>query len=135
MNSSFLKKILSPLFRTGRNIRTTNAGGFLLLYVVSRLRFMRRTTWRYQRQRTFINDWLDRVTSAACDDYEYGLSIARSIEMVKGYGETYDRGLSRYQAVVEGGDAETVRALHQAALVDEKGKAFDAALEAGSVTS
>ena len=92
---------------------------------------MRRTTLRYKRQRKFINDWLDRVTAAACDDYDYGMSIARSIEMVKGYGDTYDRGLSRYQTVVEGGDAATVRALHKAALADEKGSAFEAALASG----
>ena len=92
---------------------------------------MRRSTLRYKRQRTFINDWLDRVTAAACDDYDFGLSIARSIEMVRGYGETYDRGLSRYQSVIEGGDAATVRALHDAALADEKGTAFEAVLDRG----
>ena len=131
MNSSLAQKALSPLFRKGRTITTTSASGFLLLYLVSRLRFTRRTTLRYKRQRVLINEWLDRVTAAACDDYDYGMSIARSIEMVKGYGDTYDRGLSRYRAVVNGGDAATVRDLHRAALADEKGEAFEATLGAG----
>ena len=48
--------------------------------------------------------------------------------MVKGYGDTYERGLSRYLATVDatsgGRDAAAVRKLHQAALADEKGEAF-----------
>ena len=128
LTSNILRKSLSPLFRKGRNITTSSISGFGFLYLLSRLRGMRRSTYRHKRQQKFIDDWLDRVTSAACDDYEYGLAVARCIEVVKGYGETYERGLSRYLATVDpqrgGKNAADVRRLHQAALADEKGEVF-----------
>jgi indolepyruvate ferredoxin oxidoreductase beta subunit len=127
--SPMTQKILGPLFRKGRHITTSGMSGFLLLYTVAKLGRFRRITYRYKKQRAFINTWLDRVTAAAVDDYDYGLAVARSVEIVRGYGETYERGLSRYLRIVKAGDAATVRRLHQAALADEDGARFNAALE------
>jgi indolepyruvate ferredoxin oxidoreductase beta subunit len=132
MNSKLMQRILSPLFRKGRNISTTSISGFTLFYALSKLRVMRRITYRYKQQQLFINDWLDRVTAAACDDYEYGLAVARCIEIVKGYGETYERGKNRYLAIVDSDkgakNGNSVNQLHRAALADEKGKLFAEAL-------
>lgn len=132
MNSTLLRKAFSPLFRKGRNITTSSISGFTVLYLLSRLRGMRRSTYRYRKQKQFIDDWLDRVTSAACDDYGYGMAVARCIEIVKGYGETYERGLTRYLATVDrehgARSAEDIRRLHQAALADEKGEIFEQTL-------
>jgi indolepyruvate ferredoxin oxidoreductase beta subunit len=95
---------------------------------MAKMKRFRRVTYRYKQQHAFINDWLDRVTAAVCDDYDYAMSIARCIEMVRGYGDTYERGLTRYHATVGAGaatkNAEAVRQLHRAALADEKGKVF-----------
>lgn len=128
LNSGILRKALSPLFRNGRNITTTSISGFLLFHTLAKLSVLRRITWRYKKQQAFINDWLDRVTAATCDDYEYGLAVARCIEIVKGYGETYERGMSRYLAIVDsqGGakNGNAVKQLHRAALADEKGEVF-----------
>jgi len=128
LRSAFLKKILAPFFRKGRNISTTSISGFLFLHTMAKMRRFRRVTYRYKQQQAFVDDWLDRVTAAVCDDYDYAMSIARCIEMVKGYGDTYERGLTRYQATVGAGaatkNAEAVRRLHRAALADEKGKVF-----------
>jgi indolepyruvate ferredoxin oxidoreductase beta subunit len=103
-----------------------------VLYLLSRLRGIRRSTYRYRKQKQFIDDWLDRVTSATCDDYAYGMAVARCIEIVKGYGETYERGLTRYLATVDrehgARSAEDIRRLHQAALADEKGEVFEQTL-------
>ena len=82
-----------------------------------------------------ISDWLDRVINAAVDDYDYALAIARCIEIVKGYGDTYQRGLSRYRAAIDAvgalpaaDRAVALRRLQNAALADEKGKTFGEAL-------
>lgn len=126
--SETARKMMSPLFRKGRTIATSGMSGFLLLHMISKLRRIRRTTHRYKQQRAFINDWVDRVTAAAVDDYEYGLAVARCVEIVKGYGETYERGMSRYLATVDatsgGKNASAVTNLHEAALADEGGDAF-----------
>ena len=51
--------------------------------------------------------------------------------MVKGYGDTYQRGLTRYRAAVDAAGAlpaadraAALRRLHTAALADEKGQVF-----------
>ncbi len=131
LRSDTLQRILSPFFRKGRNIRTTGISGFLTLYTVSKFRRFRRGTWRFKKQQELIHDWLDRVINAAVDDYDYALSIAHCIEMVRGYSDTYERGLSRYRATVEAVSglpaaerAAAMRRLHKAALADEKGRVF-----------
>lgn len=135
LRSESLQKILSPLFRKGRNVNTTSVSGFLLLYLLAKFRRFRRLTYRYKRQQEFIHDWLDRVINAAVDDYEYALSIAHCIEMVRGYGDTYQRGLTRYRAALDAAAAlpaakraAAVRRLHQAALADEQGRVFGEAI-------
>jgi len=128
LNSTLLRKILSPFFRKGRNISTTSISGFLFLHMMSKMKRFRRTTYRHRKQKLFIDEWLDLVMAAACDDYDYAGSIARCIEIVKGYGETYQRGMSRYLATVGAAgttkNAAAVQQLHRAALADEKGTVF-----------
>ena len=132
--STVARKIVSPLFRKGRTVSTTGIAGFFMLHMIAKLRRIRRITYRYKQQRAFINDWLDRVTAAAVDDYAYGMSLARCVEIVRGYGETYERGKLRYLATVKAAaaskSAETVQRLHEAAIADEKGEAFRIALKA-----
>ena len=103
------------------------------------LRPLRLFTYRYGTHPKHINDWLDRVTAAAVDDVDYGLAVAQCIEIVRGYGETYERGLARYRATVDpnkgGRSADAVRRLHRAALADEKGVVFEEALASTGVGS
>lgn len=131
LRSDSLQKMMAPFFRKGRNVTTTNISGFLLLYLLAKFGRFRRITFRYKRQQEFIHDWLDRVINAAVDDYEYAMSIAHCIEIVRGYGDTYQRGLSRYRASVDTAAslpaakrADAVRRLHKAALADEQGRVF-----------
>jgi hypothetical protein len=56
------------------------------------------------------------------------MALARCIEIVKGYGDTYERGRTRYLATVGAAsvtkNADAVRQLHRAALADENGIVF-----------
>ncbi len=133
--SSGVQKLLAPFFRKGRTVATTSIGGFLLLYLLAKLQRFRRGTFRFGRQQAFIREWLDRIAAAAHEDYDYALSIAHCIEIVKGYGDTYARGLSRYRSMIDAvgreatsDRAQVVRRLHRAALADEQGRAFSDAL-------
>ena len=135
LRSTILRKILAPFFRSGRNIKTTNISGFLVLHMLAKFRRWRRGTYRFKVQEALIGDWADRVCEAALEDYDYALAIAHCIEMVKGYGDTYQRGLTRYRAAVEAASAlpateraSAMRRLHKAAMVDEEGKVFGDAL-------
>ena len=131
LRSETLKKLLSPFFRKGRNITTTNISGFLVLHMLAKFRRWRRGTYRFKAQEELISDWLARISEAIAENYDYALSIAHCIEMVKGYGDTYQRGLTRYRAAVDATGAlpaadraSALRRLHNAALADEKGQVF-----------
>jgi indolepyruvate ferredoxin oxidoreductase beta subunit len=135
VGSNMTRKILSPFFSSGRNIKTTSIAGFLLLRTLAKLTRFRRGTYRFRKQKAFIGDWLGRIRTAENENYDYAVSIAHCIEIVKGYGATYERGLSRYRATVDAvaemsvnDPAQAVQRLHQAALADEKGKVFQDAL-------
>ena len=136
LNSDGTRKFLSKFFSKGRNITTTNVSGYLVMHILSKFRRFRRGTYRYGRQRRLIEDWIDRVNAAVNSDYDYALSIAHCIEIVKGYGETYDRGLNRYRATIDTVKnlpherrSDAVRQLHRAALADEKGQVFTETLD------
>ena len=96
-NSNAMRRALRPFFSSGRNITTSNIGGYLLLHWLAKLKLSRRGSYRFARQREFIEDWLDRVNQAADTRYDDALSLARAVESVRGYGDTYDRGLDRYR--------------------------------------
>lgn len=131
LRSGTLQKLLSPFFGKGRNVKTTNISGFLLLHMLAKFKRWRRGTYRFKVQEALIADWLQRINEAIAEHYDYALAIAHCIEMVKGYGDTYQRGLTRYRAAVDAAGAlpaadraAALRRLHTAALADEKGQVF-----------
>jgi indolepyruvate ferredoxin oxidoreductase beta subunit len=142
LRSSGLKRVIGAFFSRGRTVRTTKIGGFLMLDLISRLRRWRRGTYRYKVQQRLIGDWIESVRNALSEDYDYALSLAHCIEIVKGYGDTYQRGLTRFQTIVDvvqksasTDRAAEVRRLHTAALADEAGRIFDDAVKEVNVDS
>ena len=79
-------------------------------------------------------DWLDAVRAAAECDYLLGVEVAACRGLVKGYGETIERGRERFAAIMtilpEIADrpdaAAIVLALRQAANADDTGAALNA---------
>lgn len=131
MNSTLFRRVLGPLFSKGRNVNTTSVSGFLLLKAIAGMRRFRRSSFRYNRQEKLIASWLDHVGVAIASGNEAALPIAKAIEIVKGYGDTYERGLSRYELIMQSigtensaDMADKVTRLHNAALADEAGKLF-----------
>jgi indolepyruvate ferredoxin oxidoreductase, beta subunit len=116
----------------GRQIRTRTAGGFLLLYAVAGLRRWRRGTLRYREENARIEAWLARIARQAASDYALGVELARAQRLIKGYGETHERGwrnfctllgeLERLAARADG--AAILSRLQEAALADEEGQAL-----------
>ena len=125
-------------FTGGRHVRTSTIHGFLLLYLLGGLRRFRRGTLRYQEEDLRIEDWLARITALARTDYALAVELARAQRLIKGYGETHERGWRNYCRLVaelEGlagrADAAQVLArLQEAALADEEGAALERELAA-----
>lgn len=134
LSSQRARRWMRPWLGKGRNITTTNLMGYLQLATLARLKRWRRGTYRFSTQTELIENWLARIHSAG--DVGYAVEIAQAMGMVKGYGDTYERGLHRYQAIVSAAENLSqqqrtgfVRKLRQAALADEDGKVFASALK------
>ena len=127
-------RLLAPLFSRGRHMNTAKLGGFVALYTLAACRRWRRGTLRYQLEQGRIDAWLARIRDTA--DYDLAVEIAECQRLVKGYGDTHERGLRNYGAIMLWIDraqgrtelAADVRRLRSAALADEDGRALEAAL-------
>jgi indolepyruvate ferredoxin oxidoreductase, beta subunit len=119
-------------FTGGRHIRTTHVTGFLLLYLLGGARRWRRGTLRFQEEDARIEAWLARLALLARSDYALAVELAKAQRLIKGYGETHERGwrsfcalvgeLERLQGRPDG--AQRLARLQAAALADEEGSAL-----------
>lgn len=116
----------------GRQIRTSTLSGFLLLYGLAGLRRWRRSTWRFHEENGRIEDWLARIEAMAARNYSLAVELARAQRLIKGYGETHERGWGNFSLLLGQLDALARRAdggvqlgrLVEAALADEDGAAL-----------
>lgn len=136
LRSKSLSALLSPLFGHGRHVTTTRLRWFLMLRLLAGLRPWRRSTLRYRDEQARIEAWLALVEEAAQSDRATALELVQSQRLIKGYGDTFARGLrnfgliaSAYGQVRGRGDCPAIlRDLREAALKDEDGHALTAAL-------
>jgi indolepyruvate ferredoxin oxidoreductase, beta subunit len=119
-------------FTGGRQIRTRTVSGFLLLYMVAGLRRWRRATWRFSEENGRIETWLAAIRQRAPTHYGLAVELARAQRLIKGYGETHERGWRNFCAVGEQLEnlaarpdgATLLSRLQEAALADEDGAAL-----------
>jgi indolepyruvate ferredoxin oxidoreductase beta subunit len=129
-------RFVTRFSQSGRVVKTSSLGGFLLLYGLARWRRWRRATLRYVMETERIETWLSRIRTLAAIDPALALETAQCQRLVKGYGDTHARGLKNYETlmgVVDRHSASlkpaTLRELRDAALADEHGKALRACIE------
>jgi indolepyruvate ferredoxin oxidoreductase beta subunit len=123
----------------GRQIATSSIGGFLQLYWLAGLRRWRRKTLRYLQEEFRIGRWLELIGRVAQQNYALAVEIADCQQLVKGYGETHERGTANLDAILadvhdwqrRDNSADRVRTLRIAALADDQGIALSKALAAG----
>jgi indolepyruvate ferredoxin oxidoreductase beta subunit len=133
--SSRARQLLAGWFKEGRHVNTVKLSGFLPLFGLAALRRWRRGTLRYQIEQERIEDWLERLRSSM-DNYDLATEIAECPRLIKGYGDTHQRGLKSYGAILHLIDrdrrradvAARVRRTRAAALADENGAALDSTL-------
>jgi indolepyruvate ferredoxin oxidoreductase, beta subunit len=116
----------------GKQIRTGTVTGFLMLHTLAGLKRWRRGTLRYLEENSRIEQWLGHIESLAATNYALAVELARAQRLVKGYGETHERGWRNFSVLVDKLDELALRPdgaavfarLHAAALADEEGKAL-----------
>jgi indolepyruvate ferredoxin oxidoreductase beta subunit len=136
LRSRILRRWSAPLFARGRFAETTNLRWFLMLRLLAGLRRWRRRTLRYGEEQARIAAWLALVEEAAKDDPTIALELVQCQRLIKGYSETFDRGLRNFAAVTalhgrmrgKPGAAEAIRQAREAALKDENGAELERVL-------
>lgn len=81
----------------GRQLRTSTVSGYLLLRSLSGLRRWRRGTLRFTEEHARIARWLDQVAAMARKNYDVALELAALQHLVRGYGDTFERGLHAFE--------------------------------------
>ncbi len=126
------RRLVERLTVKGRVVPTTSLGGFLMLRTIASMRRWRRSTLRYARENAQIERWLGRIDRVAASDRALAVEIARCQRLVKGYGDTHERGSRNFASLMDAVDrlsgrpdaAIRLRGLHEAALADEDGNAL-----------
>ncbi len=136
LGSKWTTTLLTRTLLRERKIHTSKIGGFCLLYVLSALRRFRHSTLRFVTEQQRIETWLSRLETLAATNYPAAVEVVLCQNLIKGYGDTHARGLANFNRIMETidrtapgqVDADTVRALRNAALADEHGSELEAAL-------
>jgi indolepyruvate ferredoxin oxidoreductase beta subunit len=138
-----MNAIIHKVTHKGLRIQTTSVWGFTTLYILARLRPIRRRSLRFGQEQERIDAWLELARSHAPADYALATEIVLCQQVVKGYGSTHANGLRNFNALmgavpVLAGDpraAERLRNLRRAALADETGEQLQSALSASSMSA
>ena len=136
LNSGFWTRVFSPFFKKGRRIGTTKLPGFLMLFLMGRLRWLRRSSLRFTHETKRISNWLGDIENAAPQNYDLACEIAGMQRLIKGYGDTHERGLRNSAIIMKALDGfrgaddapQQLAMLKQAALKDDEGLALSQAL-------
>ncbi len=125
------------MFRSGRRVRSGTIGWFLVLYALSALKPIRRTTLRHRREIAHVDKWLALAAMQARMNYDLAVEIVAARRLIKGYSDTHARSASKFDRVISAvpllsgrsDGADWLRRLRNAAMMDESGAMLDGALK------
>ncbi len=134
--SGWPRRVVGYFTREGRVVATSSLGVFLLLYLLAGVTRGRGGCLRYQAEDARITQWLERIAAAAAINPQLATEVAQCQRLVKGYGDTHERGLRNYETLMDAVRRAgarlapaTLRELRDAALADEAGKQLRNALQ------
>jgi indolepyruvate ferredoxin oxidoreductase beta subunit len=135
LKSQRANRVLSRL-TAGRRISTSTISGFALLKALAALRRVRRGTLRFHVENERIEAWLGQIEQLAPQDYELAIELAECQALVKGYGDTHERGWASFgrisalapRLVGDARSAARLRTLREAALADDTGARLEQAI-------
>ena len=122
----------------GLHLRTSTVSGFLLLWSLAQLKRLRRVMSRFVEEQARIEAWLARVAEACATSCAFALEAARCASLVKGYGDTHQRGVRNFERAMDcladctrtPEPAASLRILREAAFADPEGGSLEAAIGA-----
>ena len=136
LGNDLVRGVLDRLTRKGKTVKTTSLRGFLLLYTVAALKPLRPNSLRYGEEQKSLEGWLDTITATASKNYDLAVEVAAARNLVKGYGDTHERGRARFETLIKTlpqligrqDGAAKLAALRKAANADDTGAALATAV-------
>ncbi len=104
---------------------TTSFSGFLRLWLMTKMKFMRPGSYRFKKERALMDKYKESTLYYAGLDYKLGSLVARSGSMVKGYGKVRRRTIKAFNRFID----NVVFPLSE--FERDKRKNFDITLEVG----
>jgi indolepyruvate ferredoxin oxidoreductase, beta subunit len=128
-----LMKALNRVVDRGRRIRTDGMFGFGALWLVAGMRRWRRRLLRHHVEKVHLEEWLALASAERRVDYEVGVEVLKCRRLIKGYSDTHNRGLAKFDRLLaclsllrgRSDAAAWVRRLRDAALADADGATLD----------
>lgn len=138
LRTEWVRRLIDRFTSSGRTVKTTSLRGFLLLYIVAMLKPLRPRSLRFETEQRALQTWLEAVQRCAATNYDLAVEVAACRNLVKGYGDTHERGNARFDELMKVLPELTGRAdapgqlarLRKAANADETGLALTAAIAA-----
>lgn len=138
LRQRWIKGLLDRMTRKGRTVKTSSLRGFLLLYMVAAFKPLRPRSLRYEAENLALEGWLATVLRVAETNYDLAVEVAATRNLVKGYGDTHERGRARFDTLMgllpalaaRPDGAAQLAALRKAANADDTGAALAKAIEA-----
>jgi indolepyruvate ferredoxin oxidoreductase beta subunit len=136
LRTGWVRGRIDRFTRKGRVVKTSSLRGFLLLYMVAAFKPLRPRSLRYQVENAHLVEWLATVQRIAATHYDLAVEVAAARNLVKGYGDTHERGRARYETLIgllpvlsqRADGAAQLAALRKAANADDTGATLDAAI-------
>ncbi len=85
----------------GQTPTTTSFSGYTRLWLLTRMKFMRRHSFRYRKEHALIKKYGESVRFYTALDYRVGCLVAKSASMVKGYGKVRRRTMSAFARFID----------------------------------
>jgi indolepyruvate ferredoxin oxidoreductase beta subunit len=109
-----------------------------MLRTLAALRRFRRGSLRFRIENQRIEAWLGQIAEVAPDDYGLAVELAECQTLVKGYGDTHERGWASFSQISalapallgHPDSAALLRTLREAALADDGGVQLERAISA-----
>jgi len=138
LKTRWARRLIERLTKSGKVVRTTSVRGFLLLYLVAALKPLRPRSLRFAAEQAAIDQWLGVVRDIAKTDPALAAEVAEARNLVRGYGDTHERGRERFDTLIAvlpqvaslPDAAARFAALRKAANADESGAELSRAISA-----
>jgi indolepyruvate ferredoxin oxidoreductase, beta subunit len=135
LRHGLLRRLIERLTQSGRVVETSSIRGFL------QLKPWRRTSLRWQAEQQALEAWLATVAQTIPQDAALAVEVAELRNLVKGYGDTHERGSANYAAILAAlpdlsgpQAAQELAHLRKLALTDDTGAKLREALAAVAVS-